>query len=407
MGLVVVAGSPLVAAFYREPQVIPVLNVLALSFPVASLGTVPQSLLVRNMEYRRLAIIEISAASAAAGAAMLLAWAGAGVWSLVAAALINATITTILSFVLSGWRAIRGMEWAHLRAVSSYGLNLSGFVIINYFARNAGHLLVGRSLGREALGYYQMAYTLMAYPLQNVTGVLGRVLFSAFARLQEDHERFRSACTRALTVIAALCFPILLGLMVTAEPLIRVFLGGKWLPVIPLAMVLVPVGLTQCLISPLGQVYLAKGRADLMFRIGLLSSSLQIAGYWGGLHWGLQGVVGGYAVANVILLWPALAVPFGLIGLRFRTVAGALAPVAALTLLMAAAALGWRLGFERWGTAAPLPVLTSTAAMGVLAYVLLMLWLRPAVLGDLLQPLAGVPLAPLRRLVAKYTGQPA
>ncbi len=394
--------SPWAVKIYREPELARVLSVLALSFPIAGAGIVQQALLVRAMEFRKLAVVEIGSAALSALVGIVLAWNGAGVWSLVASSLTLTTTSTLLSWLLSGWWPRLAADWSEIASIASFSLNLTGFVVVNYFARNAGHLVVGRLLGSVALGYYQMAYTTMLYPVQNVTSVLGRVLFSALAQIQNDHERFRAGYLRASAVIAAITFPMMLGIMVTATPLVTVVLGAKWAPVAPLLLFLAPVGLFQSVASPVGQIFLAKGRTDLMLRLALFFGPVQIAGYLAGSPWGLQGVAIGYAVANLVLAYPNFAVPFRLVSLRLSALLAALAPGAAIAAAMAAGALGWRMGLEAWGEQRPRLVLITTVLVGILVYVALLLKFRPPVLADLAQMLAHTRVGALRRLASKY-----
>jgi PST family polysaccharide transporter len=396
------AIAPLAVTFYREPQVAPVLRALTLSVLLTGAGIVQQSLLVRRMEYRKLAIVELASGFLAAIVAIVLAWRGAGVWSLVGASITSSGVTAGLSWLFSGWRPRLRGGLGQVRSVASFSLNLSAFTLVNYFARNAGQFVVGRYLGAAALGYFQLSYSLMLYPIQNVSGVLGRVMFSAFARMQGDPGRLRSSYVRVIAVIAAITTPMMLGMFVTVEPLVRVFLGARWLPVVPLVTVLAPVGLLQAITSPVGQIYMATGRTDLMFRVGLASSAAQVIAYLAGLPWGVEGVVAAYAAVNVLLFFPLTAVPFRLIRLRYRPFFSALRAVLGFSAAMAGIAALWRAAIEAAGVHSPLAVLLSTSLVGAAAYTAMLLAGRPAVLADLLRPLSGTGLAPLRRFAERF-----
>lgn len=402
-GALILAITPLAVLFYREPQVAPVLRTLSLTVPLTALGIVHQSLLIRHMEYRKLAIIELGTGLLASLSAVIAAWKGAGVWSLVLAAIVNTGATSILSWFLCGWRPTRHIDLKQIRSVASYSFNLSGFVVVNYFARNAGHFFVGRFLGATALGYYQLAYTLMLYPLQNITGVLGRVLFSAFARIQHDNERLSSGFVRVISVINAITAPMMLGLFITVDPLIRVFLGGKWLPLVPLVSWLAPVGLMQSVSSPVGQIYLAKGRTDLMFRVGTVSTICQVLSYIAGIPWGVQGVVISYALVNIPMFFLGTFFPFRLIGLRYRVLFASLRPAFLLSVVMTVCVAVWRFGLEGLGLHHAPTLLASTVAVGVLVYGGLMLVRKPPVVEDLLRPFAESGWPPLQRLAVRLT----
>jgi PST family polysaccharide transporter len=291
---VLIAIAPLIAVFFDEPAVTLVLRVLSLSFLFASLSVVQQALLMRQMAFKTLTHVEVASVFVATVVGIGLAIAGAGVWSLVAASLASAAVLTILLWMSSSWRPQFSLNWQDIRSIASYSLNLSGFNVSNYFIRNADNLLVGRYLGATSLGFYSMAYSIMLYPLQNISYVLGRVLFSALARLQEEHARYRRAYLRLCATIAAITFPLMLGLFVTADLLIGVLLGEKWLPVASLLIILAPVGMIQSVGATTGQIYATQGRTDLQFRWAIVKGIFIIGAFAVGLRWGIMGVAIAY-----------------------------------------------------------------------------------------------------------------
>ena len=158
--------------------------------------------------------------------------------------------------------------------IGKYSLNLVGFNTFNYFARNADYLLIGRFLGATSLGIYMLAYRIMLYPLQSITTVISRVMFPAYSQLQDDDARFRSAYLRTAGMIALVTFPMMAGLWVSdrAHVVLTIF-GQKWAQAIPLIKVLALVGMAQSIGATVGAIYQAKGRTDVMFRLGSLSQA--------------------------------------------------------------------------------------------------------------------------------------
>jgi len=391
--------APWVAIFYREPQVTPVMAVLSISFVISSLSIVQGVLLTREMAFNKLARIELTATAVAAIVGISMAASGAGVWSLVALSLTSTIAGTILLWTALPWRPRRHLDWGELRSISAYSLNLSGFNIVNYFARNADNLLIGRYLGATALGYYSLAYRLMLYPLQNVSWVLGRVLFPAFAQIQHDNPRFRQAYLRVCAIIAAITFPLMLGMLVTAEPLVAAVLGSKWMPIVPLLMILALVGALQSVGTTVGHIYMAKGRTDWMFRWGLGAGALAVASFVAGLPWGITGVATAYAIASFVLAYPNFAIPFRLIDLRVRALPLALWPGLKYCLVMVGSVTLLRIALAWLRITQPWVVLISASLVGATIYAVLMLWKKPPVMRDLVRLLPWEQIPVLRRAV--------
>ncbi len=404
LGVVAAAASfiiaPWMARFFGEPRVAPVLSALSVSFVISSLSIVQQSLLTRDMAFDRLARIELIATTLAACVGVGIAFYGGGVWSLVAMTIVGSALSTIFLWVQSSWRPPWRFAWSDIRSMRSYSLNLVGFNIFNYFARNADNLLIGRYLGVSALGYYSLAYNLMLFPIQNIVRVVGRVLFPAFSRVQHDNVRFRRGYVRICTIIAAVTFPLMMAMTVVADPMIAVLFGTQWMPSATLVMILAPLGMIQSLGTTVGDIYTAKGRTDWMFRWGLVAGSAVIVSFLVGLNWGVIGVATAYAVTSGILLfYPNFAIPFKLIDLPISEWLKALWPGFKYTIAMVAVMLLVRFGLDQIRMNIPLVVLISSGVTGSLLYLGLMIAFKPPVVHDLVSLLPQGRLPLLKRIM--------
>lgn len=309
--------SPLAASLYHEPRLTPLLGVLSLTVFISGLSVLQQAILERDLAFHTLAKVEISAIACGSVVAVGLAVLGAGVWSLVYQSLTVTLVTTVLLWVSSAWRPKMIFCWTEVKLVSSYSLNLTGFNIFNYFARNADYLLIGRFLGAQDLGYYTLAYRIMLYPLQSISAVIGRVMFPVYSQIQDDDVMFRRVYLNVAGGIALITFPMMLGLMALSGPFVLTAFGSQWRPVVLLLMIFAPVGLAQSIGTTVGAIYQAKGRTDWMFRWGVAAGILVIIAFVIGLQWGIVGVAAAYAIITVILSYPSFAIPFRLINVRF------------------------------------------------------------------------------------------
>ena len=382
------AAAPAVANFYHEPQLVSVFYTLSVGFIFSGVALVPYSLMNRQMAFKSIAIVELVASAAGSGLAVGLAVSGAGLWSLVFSSLGSSALRATLICIIGGWRPKFVWIRADVRSIARYSLNLSGFSVFNYFTRNADNLLIGRYLGATQLGYYQLAYNLMLYPIQTIGQVLGRVLFPAFARVQHENCRFRDAYLRVSGFIALAAFPLMVGLFLTADNLIGVVFGQMWLPCVPLVMILCPVGMMQAVGTTVGQIYTAKGRTDWMFYWGLGAGIVTVASFVLGLRWGAFGVAACYVTASGLLTYPGFAIPFRLIDLSMIGFAKSLTTASRYSLLMAVAVVLTKVGLARFGVTAPLPVLVVMVAVGATVYVGALLWRKPPMVKDLLSLLS-------------------
>lgn len=310
-------GAPLGGLLYREPGVVAILRALSLTFFISSLSILQQALLQRSLAFQALAKTEVSAVLCGAVVGIGLAWYGAGVWSLVFQMLTTVSISTIFLWLTSPWRPRWIFRWEEIRSVSSFSLNLVGFNIFNYFSRNADYFLIGRFLGAQDLGYYTLAYRILLFPLQNISSVVGRVMYPVYASMQDDDRRFSETYLKILATIALIAFPMMFGVLALAGPFVLVVFGANWRPAILLIMIFSPIGLIQSVNAPTGLIYQAKGRTDWLFRWGIGSGIFAVMAFIVGLQRGILGVAVAYAIASLVLLYPGTAISFRLIGLRF------------------------------------------------------------------------------------------
>ena len=369
----IVVVAPTVATLYREPKVAPVLAALSISFLINNLSVVQRAVLARAMLFRHLSVIQLLASAASAVIGIVLALAGAGVWSLVAAVTAEAATGVGLYWLVCPWRP--GWHWSlrELQSVTRFGANLTGSNLARYFIRNADNALIGRFLGAVALGYYALAYGLMMYPLYNVSWNLGNVLFPALSRIQDDDARFRQAYLRALSVIATVTFPLMLGLLATADLLVLTCFGAKWAPMAPIVRILAPVGMLQSITVTTGMIFTAKGRTSLQFRWALIESCVVLPAFVIGLRWGTVGVASGYAVSQFLLCYPLFIIAGRIINLRAPELARSLWPVMRNATVMFAVVLLTRFALPVLGVQKSWPVFGTTLAMGVAVYALLLL----------------------------------
>ncbi len=263
-------AAPIVASFYHEPTVAPVLRLLSFSFVLSSVSSIQQALLEKKMAFNQLAKIDLAATIGGSAVGIVAAFRGYGAMSLVYQTLFSTVATTILLWVVSDWKPQFFFSPSRINQLRSYSLPLSGFNILNYFIRNADNLLVGKYLGAAPLGDYSLAYRLLLFPISNVSGVVGRVMFPVYSRLQDDDTAFRRYYLKVAETISFVTFPMMLGFAVVAKPFVSVFAGAQWHDVVPLLWVLAPLGMMQSVGTTVGSIYNAKGTYRYSIQVGAI-----------------------------------------------------------------------------------------------------------------------------------------
>lgn len=374
-------GAPVIAGFFDTPDAAPVVQAFALVLALGGFTQVHHALLRRRMRFGGVAAVEMIAAVVNGVVSIALALLGLGVWSMVWGNLAGVVVGSVVAWVASGWAPSAQFRLADLRAIAGFSLHTAAYNVTTFALENTDKILVGRLLGTAPLGIYTLAQRTISYPLESISRVLMQVLFPAFARAQDDHEVLRKGYSRAAGAVAFVTLPVMVGVAVTAEPLVRAVLGPQWTELIPLLWFMAPAGALGALLSCVNTLYSAKGRADWMFRWGLASGAFTLTAFAVGLQWGLQGLAIAYLAVMVVQVPVGYAIVLRLIDMPLQAMARTLAPYFAMTAAMALASAATVRLLDSTG-ATPWAQLGAAAGVGAIVYGGLALWIRPAALRD-------------------------
>ncbi len=297
-----VAFAPLFADLFKAPEVTQVVQVMAVMFFVTGTSTIGLAILRRAMRFRAIAAVEVcSYAVGYAVVGITFAWAGAGVWSLVAAGITQAAIASVLYNVLARPRIALIRHWQPYRDLLGFGSTVSLVTFLEFVNANLDTLVVGRVGGAGQLGLYSRALHVTSVPMEYMSRSLSKVLLPSFARIQDELARVGRAYVKVLTVFAGLGLPVALGMAGAAREIVLVLLGSQWTDAIPVVRI-VAVAACAAMMSHFAGVALeatAHLKEKLMMRAG------QLVLFGGALlllaPFGLVGFATAFALSEVAL----------------------------------------------------------------------------------------------------------
>jgi PST family polysaccharide transporter len=215
-----------------------------------------------------------------------------------------------------------------------------GFNLVNYFARNADAMLIGRFLGPSELGLYNIGYRLMLFPLQNLTSIVNRAFYPVYSRQQHNPAVIGGYYLKTLSFISFVTAPLMLGLWAVREPFVTGVLGETWLGSAAIIAWLAPTGYLQSLLSTTGTVLMATGRTDLLRSLGAGNALLYLAAFIIGLNDGAVGVARAYFFANIAAALISFHYTLRLVALDLTDAVNAIIRSVAGALVMAAIVMG-------------------------------------------------------------------
>ena len=366
LGALVWFGAGRIAAFYRMPEVEPVLRAVAFLFPLDGLNTVAKALLTRELRFRLYIALDVAAyVLGYAAVGVLLAWLGYGVWALVCANLAQLGVRTVAMYLATRHSLRPSVNLAAARDLLSFGFGHSMAQIGTLISQQGDNLVVGRWLGSTALGIYGRAYHLMVLPASAFGRIINRVLFPVMSQVQDERERLATAYERALAVVAFISLPLSVFLWVVAPEFIAVVLGPQWGAVV-LPFRLFSISLLFRMSSKISDACTkAAGEVYVRALLQYVYAGLVVVGALVGQRWGVGGVAVAVSVAMGInwlsMAWLGRSVT-GLTWARFLQAQLPAALLAAVAGAAAAVVAYWARG-AHLGT---IPVL-ATAGLAAVA----------------------------------------
>jgi PST family polysaccharide transporter len=359
VALLTAALAPLVAWFFGEPRLVAVTAAYSVGFVFGGLAVQHEALLRRRMRFAALAGANLVALFVNAATTIGLAWLGFGYWALVYGQLALGVAYAVCLWGVCGWRPGRPGRLSEVRALLAFGRDLTGFTVVNYFARNLDNLLIGRVWGAVQLGFYAKAYQLLLLPLDQVNEPITAVAVPALSRLGDDPERYRRAYLRLLEKVAMVTMPLMAFMIASSDWIVRVVLGPQWGETARIFMLLGISGLFQPVANTTGWLLISQGRGRHLAQWGLMGGAVSVAAIVAGLPWGPAGVALSYSLARVLVCEPLLYWWVGREGpVRALDFYRTIVPAAAASACVLAAVFALR----RWAPfASPLPQLVAAA----------------------------------------------
>ncbi len=299
------AAADGVARFFDEPQVKAIVLVMGVTFVIRGTQMLPKAVLVRDLRYREMAIVDGIEAFALAGFTLGFAVAGLGYWALVLGLVVASFISTVVALAYARHPFEWPREVANLRPAMTFGWHVVVSRAAWYVYSNADFFIVGKMLGKTALGAYSMAWNIASIPVERISVLIGRVTPGIFSTVQDRPAELRRYVLGLTEGIALLTFPLSAGLALTAGPFVRVILDEKWTDAIaPMALLAGYAGF-RSIVTILPQVLTQTGRARENMRYGILTAVAMPIAFIYGSKWGTVGIGTAW-----IIVYPFVTVPF-------------------------------------------------------------------------------------------------
>lgn len=338
LAILIILSSPLIATIYNQHELIYVLMLLSISFPLSSSAATHLALLERESKFKTISKIEITSSLVSVLVAIIMANLGYGVYSLVMQAIVLSLMSALQFWIVSTWRpSFKLFINKHdLKEIFGFSANLSLFNLINYFSRNADGFIIGKFMSATILGSYNLAYRIMLFPLQSLTFVASRSLYPVLSHYQDDILKVRNTYLNCVFVILLLTAPLMSGLAIYSKPFVFLIFGPQWHITADVLQWLAPTAIIQSILSTTGSVFMAKGRTETLMRLGIIGTFLQVSAFLIGVHFSITTFAFCYLIANILNFFPVMVCLLKLISVSFYSFFKKIFSIIMSTLIMIA-----------------------------------------------------------------------
>lgn len=231
--LLLFLAAPLISRFYDEAILTAVLRVQGLRIVIASLCSIQDALLIREMKFKTLFICELIGAIVQIGVGLVMAYTGFGVWAIVFSALSGYLASGIGKMLASRWKPSLYYSHSLVKDALSFSSKILAVRVTRKLFYNIRTLTIGKVYTTDTLGYFNKGFQFPSTAMTVVDGSLTSVAFTSLSKLQDDKQALVNALRNYVRIMMYLCTPMMVGMAIVAEPLVKVLLTDKWLACVP------------------------------------------------------------------------------------------------------------------------------------------------------------------------------
>jgi O-antigen/teichoic acid export membrane protein len=304
--LILFLSAPLVATFFNSPQATLVIKVIAVSTLLSGFRNIGILFFQKELEFNKQFIYELSATLVDLTIAIILAFILRNVWALVWGGLAANFVRLFMSYILHPYRPHVRLNKGEFKELFGFGKWVLGSSILVFIGAYIDDIFVGKMLGATALGFYQMAYRISSMPATEITYVIASVAFPAYSKVQDSQVMLQQAYFRIMRLTVAISIPMAVGIVFLAPEFINIFLGEKWISIVPAMRLLAVAALIKSVISTGSPLFIGSGYPNFEFYMQLIRALIIIiAIYPLTIYMGISGaalcVI--LSIAGMLIVW--------------------------------------------------------------------------------------------------------
>lgn len=301
-------AAPVIASFYNDLSLTPIIRVISLTIVISGVKGIQQSYVSRNMLFKRFFYATLGGTIFSAFLGIGLAYAGFGVWAIVAQQLSNTAIDTLILWLTVKWRPKKMFSWKRLKGLLSFGWKMLASALLDTLYGNIRSLVIGKMYSSEDLAYYNQGDKFPSVIANNINTSIDSVLLPTMASAQDEPARVKSMTRRAIKTSTYIMAPLMMVLAFCAEPIVRLVLTDKWLRCVPFLRIFCITYMFYPIHTANLNAIKAMGRSDLFLKLEIakkiVGMVLLLSTMWFGVMAMAYSLLVSSVSSQIINSWP-------------------------------------------------------------------------------------------------------
>ncbi len=298
-------SAPLIAAYYRQPDLIPLARFTFLGFVISSTATAHSAYLFRNLMVKQKAIAQIPALILSGGTGIIMAYNGMSYWGIATQSLIYILVVNVSFWYFSPWRPTFHIDFSPLKEMFGFS---SKVLITNIFLQannNIFSAIIGRLFLPKDVGFYSQANKWNSMGASLISGMMNSVAQPILSQVTDNTNRQQAVFRKMLRFTSYLSFPSMFGLALIAPEFIELTIQTKWMPCVPMLQTLCVWGAFLPISTLCSNLIISKGKSDIYMWNTIAIGILQVAAVLLVHRQGIYYMILTYACINIVwlLVW--------------------------------------------------------------------------------------------------------
>lgn len=289
-----------ISVFFGEKKLTFLIKIAGIGLVINAFSLVQRTALVKKMNFRLQAKTAFLGSFISGIIAIILAFYGYGLLSLLVNIFLSLIINAILISVLGPWKVSLAFDWITFKQLQSFASNLLLAGLIDNLYKNAINFIIGKFFSSTTLGYYNTADQFQSLPSQNISGVIQKVSYPFLSTLQDDQVKFKLAYKRIIGCTMLISFVFMFGMAASAKNLLIVLIGEQWMSSVQYLQLLCFVGMFYPLHALNLNILKVKGRSDLFLRLEVIKKTLVVPIILLGIFYGIKMMIIGMIIASLL-----------------------------------------------------------------------------------------------------------